>query len=146
MTHFWLWFANLPANTRVRTPYISIGATTAIWTRSGITVIEATRAPPCEWIGPMTNSSQPAITKSGAETLRFSSPVIDLNSRREFNYYRKTSVVFIIEELWASLKVTSFALITGSSQGLLQLQAWVSANGVLKDLIKVYLHFVDTQA
>ena len=25
--------------------------------------------------------------------------VIDLNSRREFNYYRKTSIVFIIEEL-----------------------------------------------
>ena len=34
---------------------------------------------------------------------------------REFNYYYKTSIVFIIEELWAWLKVTSFALISGSS-------------------------------
>ena len=25
--------------------------------------------------------------------------VIDLNSRREFNYYRKTNILFIIEEL-----------------------------------------------
>ena len=41
--------------------------------------------------------------------------VMDLNSRREFNYYRKTIIVFIIEELWAWLKVTSFTLITGSS-------------------------------
>ena len=41
--------------------------------------------------------------------------VIDLNSRREFNYYRKTSIVVIIEELWAWLKVTSFDLITGLS-------------------------------
>ena len=41
--------------------------------------------------------------------------MIDLNSRREFNYYRKTSILFIIEKLWAWLKVTSFALITGSS-------------------------------
>ena len=32
-----------------------------------------------------------------------------------FNYYRKTSIVIIIEELRAWLKVTSFALITGSS-------------------------------
>ena len=41
--------------------------------------------------------------------------VIDFNSRREFNCYHKRSIVFIIEELSACLKVTSFALITGSS-------------------------------
>ena len=41
--------------------------------------------------------------------------VIDLNSRHEFNYYRKTIILFIIEELWAWLKVTFFALIKGSS-------------------------------
>ena len=30
---------------------------------------------------------------------RINEVVIDLNSRREFNYYRKTSILFIIEEL-----------------------------------------------
>ena len=45
----------------------------------------------------------------------WSAVVIGFNSRREFNHYHKTSILFIIEELWAWFKVTSFALITWSS-------------------------------
>ena len=60
---------------------------------------------------------KPKITSNGIDNLHL--PKITLNNlkplERCFNYYNKTSIVFIIEELWAWLKVTPFALIAGSS-------------------------------
>ena len=76
------------------------------------------RAPPTVWQDPPTltcRSGQAPYSMSVCVCVCPRITVIYLNSRREFNYYLKSSILFIIEELWAWLKVTAFALITGSS-------------------------------